>query len=595
MSFFLAAALAAALAAGLASPPPQRQIDLGRYFPSAAAEERDRRELMAALDVFTRSQTPRDGSGLGAWLARADALRVRLRKHDVYVYLRAERDVDDTPDAKADDEMGRLENRLDARIEDQVAALGAKRVQALTAQPSALGAYAFFVRQTFDRARHRLPADAKTAGALAADVGSATGTSYRALRRQVLAAPIPTPGSSSAASAFRSRYEPFAAQQDAFAAQLLTLVRLGNGVARLRNFPDAAAAAYFDKSLSQQSVARALAAVRASNAGREYQDVLRALAARRLGIAPAAVHVYDLSTAVAFDPPSLSVPETLATILAAERPMGGEYAAAYAQLFDPNAGRLELCTAPRCDATGFSLGFKGTQSAVFVGGPFAGTPNDVRKLAHEAGHAIHRQFMNAGQPIPTYNSGPTFLFESFAIFNELLLWDYRRASATTPQARAYYLKQFLDDATFQIYGSAAETDLEAQIYAGTADRSLKTAADLNALTLRVFARYDPLQAAEPAVASYWARDELFFTDPLYDVSYLYAGLLALNYFERFETDRGGFAKAYVALLKNGFDDTPGALEHRFLHIDLNDERGLSATADRLIEQRTRELAAGEGT
>ena len=42
-----------------------------------------------------------------------------------------------------------------------------------------------------------------------------------------------------------------------------------------------------------------------------------------------------------------------------------------------------------------------------------------------------------------------------------------------------------------MFGSAEETDLESAIYRGVDDGTIRTAADLNALTLTVFARYDP--------------------------------------------------------------------------------------------------------
>jgi oligoendopeptidase F len=70
------------------------------------------------------------------------------------------------------------------------------------------------------------------------------------------------------------------------------------------------------------------------------------------------------------------------------------------------------------------------------------------------------------------------------------------------------------------------------------------------------------------------------------VNYLYAGLLAERYFADFERDPNEFAPRYVALLKNGFDDSPAALERRFLGIDLSDERALVENSAMLIDART---------
>jgi len=198
--------------------------------------------------------------------------------------------------------------------------------------------------------------------------------------------------------------------------------------------------------------------------------------------------------------------------------------------------------------------------------------------------------MNENQTLAVYNEGPHFVFESFAIFNELLLLDHLYKTAPTPAAKAYYLHQFLDDVTFQVYGSAQETDLEESIYAGVKAGDLRTAKDLDALTLQVFSRYTAPPDLEPEERVYWTRNRLYYTDPFYDVNYLFAGLLALEYLRRYEDDPQGFARGYVALLKSGFTDTPQALESKFLGIDMHDAAGLVGDASALINKRTAVLA-----
>ena len=298
----------------------------------------------------------------------------------------------------------------------------------------------------------------------------------------------------------------------------------------MRGFSGAAPAAYFDRDIEPTSVERTLSAVRASNAYAQYLAVAARAPKQR------------------FTPPRYAIADALALVLAAEQPMGAAYAGAYAQLLDPANQRLDICTAPECDDDGFSVGFSGLDSGVYYGA-FDGNVRTVRAIAHESGHAVHREFMSRYQPIAAYNRGPAFMFESFAIFNELLFINHLYERATSDAERAYYLNYFLDDATFQVFGSAQETELESAIYHGVDNATIKTAADFEALNAAVFARYDAAAATDPATRLYWARNRLFFTDPLYDVNYLYAGLLALEYFMRFERDPAGFAPRYVALLK----------------------------------------------
>lgn len=527
------------------------RIDATRYFASPVAEVTSRSAARLSVQRFATSATPRTASGLKAWIDEYDALLASLERHDIYVYLRAEENDADTTDARADDELGQLEDRITGRVIEGVAALGSARVAALLRDPL-LAPYRYLLTDSLTQARHRLSrTDERAVDLTVTPVLDAAATTYKSLRKSS---------------------DTIAANQQAYAALLVSIAAARTGVAKLRGFDGAAQASYFDKSLSAESVDRTLAAVRNAQAYAQYRRVV--------ALAPSPEP----------SPLPLAVAAAIPVILAAERPMGTEYAGAYASLLDSHNGRLEICTAEACDQTGFSLGFSGVDSAVFYGG-FDGSLDSVRALAHESGHAVHRQFMSRNQPVAAYNRGPSFMFESFAIFNELLFLDHLYQTAATGAQRAYYLGYFLNDATFQVFGSAEETDLESAIYRGVADGTIRTAADLNALTLKIFARYDPAAASNPETPLYWARDRLFFTDPLYDVNYLYAGLLALQYFSEFERDPAAFSRRYVALLKNGFDDTPAALERRFLGIDLNDEPALVGNANAIIQRRTDLLKA----
>ena len=545
----LIAAVAVLLSLGAVSSE-RYEIDQARYFSSPSAEATSRVTLVAEAGAFIATATPERTDAMRRWFEEYDRLLERLERHDIYVYLRAEENDSDTADAKADDALGQLEDRLSDRVVRTAQQLGSARIEAMS-RAAPLAPYRYLLEASLASAAHRLSSAQQRAIDLAVTpVLDAAAATYKRLRKSS---------------------DSIAGNQEAYAALLISIAAARNGVARLRGFDGAADASYFDKAIPQSSVERTLTAVRASNAYVHY----RAVAA--------------LAPKPGFSPAPLAIADALPVILAAEQPMGDEYASAYAALLDAKNRRLEICTASECDDTGFSLGFAGLESAVYFGG-YTGSVRSVRAVAHESGHAVHRQFMSRNQPIAAYNLGPSFMFESFAIFNELLFLDHLYRIAPNDEQRAYYLNYFLDDATFQVFGSAQETDLESAIYRGVETGSVRSADDLKALAVRVFAQYDPRAAEDPTTALYWARDRLFYTDPLYDVNYLYAGLLALQYFTDFERDPAAFSKRYVALLKNGFTDAPAALERRFLGIDLTDETGLVAGAAAVINARTAALS-----
>jgi oligoendopeptidase F len=533
-----------------ATPPSAYVIDATHYFPSPDAEARSRASAVAEANAFIASPTPSTAAAMRRWLDEYDTLLQGVQRHDIYVDLRAEENQNDTPDAKADDALGALADAMGDRVVEAAQQLGSVRIASMTRVP-ALAPYRYLLEGSLAGAAHRLNAtEARSVELTVTPMLDAASSSYKRLRK--------TPDS-------------IASHQDAYATLLIAIAAARNGVARLRGFRGAPEASYFDKSLSPAAVERTLAAVRGSTAYARYRSVAA------------------LAPTPEFSPPPRPVAEAIPIILAAEAPMGSEYAGAFAALLDSENHRLEICTAPECDDTGFSLGFSGVDSAVYYGG-YDGSVNAVRAVAHESGHAVHRHFMSEDQPVAAYNLGPSFLFESFAIFNELLFLDHLYRTARSDEQRAYYLSYFLKDATFQVFGSAEETTLESAIYRGVDAGTVQSASDLNALSTEIFAEYDPASVKDPSTALYWARDRLFFTDPLYDVNYLFAGLLALRYFSDFQQNPGWFGRAYVALLKNGFNDTPAALERRFLGIDLTDERALVATAASLIETRTALLA-----
>lgn len=525
-------------------------IDASHYFLSPNVEARSRANVVSLANAFIASPTPSTIAGMRRWLDDYDLLLERIERHDIYVDLRAEENQNDSSDAKSDDALSALMDRVRDRVVEAARQLGSARVARMTQTPM-LAPYRYLLEASYASANHRLNAtEARTVELTVTPVLDAAASTYKTLRQS---------------------QNSFGPQQDAYAALLISIAAAHNGVARLRGFRDAPEASYFDKSLALSSVERALLAVRASTAYRRYRSVAA------------------LAPKPGFSPAPRPIAEAIPIVLAAESPMGEEYAGAFSALLDSDNHRLEICTATQCDATGFSLGFFGVDSAVYYGG-YDGSVNAVRAVAHESGHAVHRYFMSTNQPIAAYNQGPSFLFESFAIFNELLLLDHLYRTAPNGAQRAYYLNYFLEDATFQVFGSAEETALESAIYRGVDDGTIRSAADLNTLTTKIFSEYDSTAANDRQTPLYWARDRLFFTDPLYDVNYLFAGLLALRYFSDFQRDPGSFARAYVAMLKNGFNDTPAALERRFLAVDLHDEPGLVATAASLIETRTALLA-----
>ena len=566
-------------------------LDTTRYFASPQAEADSRAALMARLDAFATASThpPATAADLLALLHTDDALRRDLRLHALYVHLRAEDYTGDHDAATADTALDAASDRLDASLQRALALLGKPAAETFVEQDAALRPFRYVVESSL-----RMPvvsaANEQAIAQLAQPALDGLENAYAELRRQVLRPTQPKPAADDRLATFKAKWSPWLTNEATFAALLVPIATLQEGSAHLQGFPTAADAAYVRTGLTSAEVHGAVAAVRRSDAWTRYAAVVADAAAHRLGVATDALKPWDMDAADAWQPPTMSFAEAVPAILAADRRAGPVISGEFEKLFDPKNARVDWCHAKSCDDTGFSVGTVGTTTGLFYGG-FDGSTNAVRAVAHEAGHAIHRQFMGAHQPIAAYNDGPKFMSESFAIFNELLLLDHLSRSAGTPQAQAVYLRRFLDDATFQVFGSAEETALEETLHADIAAGQARTAADLDARTLATLAAFTPRPLMADDTKAYWARNKLYFIDPFYDVNYLFAGLLALEYLRQFERDPQDFERRYVALQGNGFDDTAAALLQRFMQIDIDAPDALVRGATGLIDARTATLAA----
>lgn len=579
----------------IAAPAPTidtpYHIDLRHYFPSAAEEQRERMEVLSRVNgyVDTPVSSLDSPEALRRWLATYDELSKTLQAHDIYVYLRAEENTTDFNDAAADSVLGNAIRRLDYSIRSDLRTIGGAKLRKLMARDQALTPYRYLILSALEDATH-LSTNENAVNLLATPALDSLARSYRNMRPRQPEQSKHVDSRRAARAAFEAKWRPYATHEATFAALLLAVVRLQTGKARLRGFASAPAAAYFSDELTIAEVNRTLHALRRSDAYQRYVRALAGAAARGLRIPRPDIHVWDLNLADGYRPPLISFPDAVPIILSAERAGGSEYAGQFDRLFSRASHRVEWCNAPRCDHSGFSVGYAGVISGLFYGA-YDGSTNAIRALAHEAGHAVHREFMNENQPLAAYNSGPKFMFESFAVFNGSLILDHMYETAATPAAKAYYLHRFIANLIFNVYGSADEVALEQAIYSGVRSGTIHSAADLDALTLKVFAQFTPPKALSSQMRDYWAWDPLYYRDPLYDVNYLFAGLLAIQYLERLKAHPHEFRRRYVALLKNGFTSTPRELERKFLGIDLADSDRLVEDANRYLTGRASVLAA----
>ncbi|MGC1373937.1 MAG: M3 family metallopeptidase [Candidatus Sulfotelmatobacter sp.] len=392
---------------------------------------------------------------------------------------------------------------------------------------------------------------------------------------------------------FSKRYSGYASQRDLLAFTLIHTVRAQSALAREHGYADAPERKYESLYLNPQETRELLNLMATHGEIPKRYETIRLRELEHGYGQPA--HIWDLSAPTpGLTLPTTSLSEARNILHGVFAGLGPEYQSAFDMLLDPAKGRADILPggAENRYGGGFSLGLGG--AGVLFYGRYDGTFKDLSVIAHEGGHATHRQLMNENRVLPCYRSGPNFLFESFAEFNELLLADYMAEHAGTPALRSYYRERWMNIKGLDAFYGAQDALLEQAIYDGVAAGAVRNADDLDRLTVKIDSQFSQFPATVPELRNRWTMVSLMFEDPLYDVNYVYGGLLALKYYQLYSARRSWFVPRYIALLKNGFDKPPAELLRQFLEIDLSASSLLEDDFDLLNRRLDQMEAAAAG-
>ncbi|KRG48721.1 M3 family metallopeptidase [Stenotrophomonas beteli] len=344
-------------------------------------------------------------------------------------------------------------------------------------------------------------------------------------------------------------------RREPMASVLLGLVQVNDATARLQGEGSAPVRGYQRMGLDTLAVDATLQAIeRHAGDRRAYQNMLLRHAAQSGIDAP---QIWDITVPDAgYTPPVLTLVQLRDNAAEAMQNLGPAYVAELRALLDPANRRIDLATGQgNRSQDAFAVNAPGAPALLYVGVRRGDLESDV-EIAHEAGHAMHGEWMQRGHASPLQRNGSPWLTEAFAIYNELRFRDQLYQQAEDPRAKAYYLKSLLDDMVLQLFTSSEEAQLEQSIYQGVADNTLGTADDLDALTGRVLARFGQDPERYPQLRNGWIGKRLMYDDPNYLVNYLYAGLLAVQLYVQDQRDPERFRQRYLSVLGEGFDRAP---------------------------------------
>ncbi|HEX8650390.1 MAG TPA: M3 family metallopeptidase [Pyrinomonadaceae bacterium] len=589
----------------------QYKVDFARnFFPSPEAEKEDRLRLSRELKDLEslKGRVTDSADNLLRALELYDAAQVRFQRHDAYLYLRYAVNLKDEASFTEEAALAAEFTRRTSFLQQELMQIEDLALTRFVAQKPPLKAYLFAIESARRYRPHTLRLEEEEL--LSATAPDAAGWQYELYQHLISRTPFGTvrtrdgneldvrkqrnaiansPERAVREAGWKKRFAAFASQRDLYAFTLLRLARARNRLARLHHYEDAPDEAYFSRYWTKREVKDLFERIhRRADLYKRYQRLRAAYVKKINGYED--VNVWDMTatSTAGMQPPRFTITQASRIIREALAPLGLDYGRELSRLLDPAERRLDIVSGDNRLAGGFSLGFPGTQS-VFYSSGFEGYYNDLRVLTHESTHAVHRQLMGTGNVLPAYATGPSYLFESFAIFNEFLLPDYLYKHETDPARKRYFLEQFLEGKGMVIFVVAPEATLEQAIY----DRieqpgSIKSADDLDALTKSIYSPYSIWADKHDELKMQWMTQSLFYQDPLYDINYIYGALLALKFYELYTRDPQSFIPRYIALMRHGFDAPPSQLLKRFLDIDLSDP-SLVTDAMSLLETKVKLL------
>lgn len=199
--------------------------------------------------------------------------------------------------------------------------------------------------------------------------------------------------------------------------------------------------------------------------------------------------------------------------------------------------------------------------------------NSMSTYAHEVGHALHTILTKANQPFE--KSGySTFIAETAAIVNELMLQDYVLENAKNDQERLFYLGTALEQLRGTYFRQTMFAEFELAIHEEvekgaplTGDRLTKIYGDL---LRRYHGHEEGVLTIDDAYCIEWAYIPHFYYD-FYVFQYATSISAAAYFTEDIEKNGAPALEKYLNVLKAGGSDYP--------HEILMNEAGLDMTKE----------------
>jgi len=297
------------------------------------------------------------------------------------------------------------------------------------------------------------------------------------------------------------------------------------------------------------------------------------------------LHMYDLYVPLA---PELrrDIPweEAQRMVREALAPLGEPYVRELEKGF--SAGWIDVYENKGKRHGAYSWGAYGVHPYVLLN--YNGTLRDVFTLAHEMGHAMHRFFTQATQPV-TYAGHSIFTAEVASVTNEILLLEYLLRTTSDRESRLYLLNYALEQIRTTVYRQMLFAEFELETHRRAEAGEALTPDVLSQIWRGLNERYyGPDVVVDPELEMEWGRIPHFYS-AFYVYQYATGLAAAADLAQKILTEGPPAVERYLTFLKSG--DSAYAIDLlRTAGVDMAGPEPLEAVA-RTFSTRLDELQA----
>ncbi|HTW74949.1 MAG TPA: M3 family oligoendopeptidase [Steroidobacteraceae bacterium] len=550
------------------------------------------------------------GDGADALYAALDAISAVNKASDrlgVYASLRADEDLRIAVNQERRQQAQNLATLIAAKtswVAPEIISLGAAKVQRFESERPALKRrFDFFLADTLRAAPHTLGVEAEGVLAAAGNVLAQP----EAIHDQLADADLPYPqfqlpdGSTvrldepayekyrqasdrdERRRVFDAFWGTWLSYQGTVGATLTAQVMGDVFTAQVRHYDSALAAALFQSNMPPAVYHTLVAQTNAA-----LPTLYRYLRLRRaqLGIrGPLAYYDNYVPLFQPAQPPHFSVADAERITLAALAPLGPQYVAMLRSGF---ASRWMNALPQPGKATGGYMNGSAYDVHPYILLNFNGDYDSMSTVAHEWGHAMHTLLTDAAQPYEKSNYS-TFIAESAAISNEMLLNDYMVAHARTRAEKLYYLGAGLESIRTTYFRQVMFAEFELAIHQEIEQGRPLSGARLTQIYCGLLKRYygeaQGIMRIDPRYCIEWAFVPHFYYDfYVWQYATSMAGAAAIT--DSILREGAPARDRYFAMLKAGGSDYPYDLYKR-AGIDMASPapyQALAARMNRLMDE-----------